>query len=317
MFYINSSCNFKGLKLNHYGKLIIDDSLREVYGVIYSEDSKYFNINLKRVDIKSLYFYGIIINRMIGNIDNCNIQTKMIGVAVGNGKVNITDSIIKSSSTSGIYIGTWKGNIKNSIITVNKDVGVSSDKWDGKIIKSKIYSNLHSGAFLGVSKGIIQDCVIKSKNSYGLEVTKDVKIIHSYISSKKGLKKIHIFKPILSISTVDVITKDYNEKPLSQGYYRITVRNDGCESSNYCYLSFKTMKISKKYYVKPLKSGQETTIKIKFNSKYMTEKMDIKYPKKFTVDCYKQIKQETRSNNEYRIDKKYWVDIRFEPIPDE
>ena len=312
MFNVKSNSSFRGLTLNHHEDTFMD--------VIYSSSRSYIKVNINNVNIRSFGGSVISIYKWVGEVNNCNIYAKASyssGISSTYGKVNITNSKINSDACS-IYIGKWRGNLINSkIISGNKSPGIQSYNWQGNIIGTKIYSNKgqdYGAAYLGLSKGTIKNSVIRlNDTNYALRVTDDVKIIKSSISSITKFKSIYRFRPDLSIkvSPIDYKWRLSHEKGFylpKKGSYKVTIYNTGYKTSKSCYLSFKTMNISKKYYVKSLKSGAKTAIKINFNSKYMTEEMNIKYPKVFKVDCYNKIKEENKWNNEFIIDKWQYID---------
>jgi len=304
MFNVRSNSSFRCLNLNHH-----DVSYPSNY-VIYSNSRSYIKVNLNNVNINILSGSAIEMNRWVGKVNKCNIYSNGSGIFVNYGKVDITNSEITTESHS-VFISIWSGSLVNSTIVSKKDgFALYSDNWKGNIIRiigSKMYSNKDSLGFgavsLGSSKGTIKNSVIRSNSKYALKMTDNVKIIKSSISSKNNLKKIHMFKPDLAVDIYPI--EDYLYLPKKS--YEVSIHNLGYKSSKECYLSFKTMKISKKYYVKPLKPGTKTTIKINFNPKYMTKEMNIKYPKVFKVDCYNKIKEERKDNNIFIIDKRRYI----------
>ncbi len=330
MFYVKNNVNFIGLNLNHHGET------KDINGgskaVIKSTSPNYIKINIKNTNIKTASYNVLCIymNKWIGSISNSNLETQaqyVYAIQTTNGKYNITNSKISTINTA-IFSGQLENIIKNSTIISKNGSAIDCSNWKGKIIKSKIYANgedqgktatnigvrFLAGLNFKLSRGIIENSIIRSKNAIAIKCNDDLKIIKTSLTSKKGFPKIYRYKPDLVISKVypTEYQTPYIPKQAylpKQGMYYVTIANAGYKSSQSCYLSFKTMKIHKKFFVKPLKPNQETTIKIKFNSKYMSEYMNIKYPKIFKVDYYNKIKEEHKYNNVYKIDKSTYVNV--------
>ena len=272
MFNVQTNgITFSGLSLDYNGQ----GTSKIMYGAISAlnastKTNKDFFVKDTIINVNKGYSSGILLGTIYGSIINSTIN-------------------IKGANCFGIRLTKWTGDIINSTIkSTGKDsICVYSGTWSGTVNESKIYNNgsNNSAGFIAInSKGSIINSEIKSKNSYAVMVSDNVKLTNSSLSSKKGLPTVYRYRPDLTI---------YNKINLSKNTYSIRIYNIGQISSKACTVVLKTSKISKKATVKALKPNGYTTIKIKLPSKYVGKK----YSKNIQVDFYKVNKENNKKNN--------------------
>ncbi|MCL2157628.1 MAG: hypothetical protein FWH54_06370 [Methanobrevibacter sp.] len=265
---------FSGLTIDYNG----EGSSKIMYGAISTlnaskSTTKQFTLNNTTINVNKKYSGGILLGTLQGNIINSSIN-------------------LKATNCTGISLTKWTGNLINTTINSKgaDSICVVSETWNGIVNNSKLYNDgttksRYSSGFIAVnSKGSIINSVIKSKNSYAVRVSDNVKVTNSTLSSKKNLTKIYRFRPDLYI---------YNQISLSKKTYSIRIYNIGDINSKACTFQFKAGKVTKKATVKALKPGKYTTVKITIPSKYLGKK----YTKTMKVDIKKVNKENNKKNN--------------------
>jgi len=265
---------FSGLNLNYNGQ----GTSNIMYGAISTLDAskkttKQLLVKDTLITVNKKYTSGILLGTLEGSIINSSIN-------------------IKGANSFGIFLTKWTGDLVNTTIrSSGKDsIGVYSATWNGKVNRSKIYNDgsnkdIFTAGFIAVnSKGSIINSEIKSKNSYAVMVSDNVKVSNSSLSSKKGLPKIYRYRPDLAID---------NQIGISRNTYSFKIHNIGHISSKACTFTLKVGKLTKKATVNALSPGKFTTVKITLPSKYVGKK----YTKSMKVDVNNVNKENNKKNN--------------------
>lgn len=314
MFGIKANnVNFYGLNLHHNGRGNINSY--ETKGVISSQMNSKKRVNLFKTNIYTYqnYVSGINIKKWEGKINKCKISNKgkylSYGVISEECKVSIYNSKINTKTTS-LFLAKWRGNIQNTAILSQNDKTIHSTNWKGILKNNKFYSygknkykkfDKFSNANtvnLGLSKGLISNCILKSKYGCPILTTNNVKIINSKLFSGNGIPKIYRYKPDLIVNTAKFKGNTLN----------IDVRNTGYAASNNCSLSLEiTSKelvsfMKKIIPVKSLNPKSTTMIEIIVPLEYTSDN----YIKWIRVDCYDVIEEESEHFNLFRF-----------PLPDD
>lgn len=265
---------FSGINLDYNGQ----GTSKIMYGAISTLDAskkttKQFLVKDTVINVNKKYASGILLGTLQGNIINSTIN-------------------IKGANSYGISLTKWTGDLINTTIrSSGKDsVCVYSVSWNGKVNESKISNNgshkdIYTAGFISVNSiGSIINSEIKSKNSYAVMVSDNVKITNSSLSSKKGLPNVYRYRPDLIIG---------NEISIAKRTYSFKVYNIGHIKSNACTFTLKVGKITKKATVKALNPSKFTTVKITISSKYLGKK----YTKTIKVDANNVNKENNKKNN--------------------
>jgi len=297
LFITAKNVSLSGLTLNHNG----NGNFQDYSGGEIGNTIQGTHVNIKNTVINTNLKWGVSILIEKGNIVNCTINSKSVGIGVFKWNGSLINSKIYSKEvgisknilypTRGDY---WNGNMINSTI-VSEGKGVHLTIWKGKIINSTIRSNglKSDGINIEYAKGSIQSSKIKSINGYAVKITDTVKITNSSLSSRKGLSKVYKYLPDLKVDKAFI----------SGRIAYISISNIGYSTSKPCYVGIKIGKTLKKVPIKsinPLIPGNNQKNKIN---------VEITLPKKLVnnklktvkVDYYNKIKERNKKNNVFKF----------------
>ena len=309
MFNINSTgVTFSGLTLNHNANGKNKDSR---ISTMEFTGTKTVNIANSNFNLNGNYLSATSFGNWVGNVHNCRINgngvdnfgfttenwngniynsvfimnknnANAIGVlSVWTGSIVNTQIFLKGKQSIGIMASSWQGGLSN--VTINADetdsFGIFVDKWRGTFSKSNIQANQYNS--IGIhsfdSAGTISNCVVSAKGGYAILVSKNVKVISTQASSKKGIANVYFFGPKLKLGVVS--------KKLNSRVYSINVHNIGELRSKSAKLTIFYGKNKKTFKVKAIKSGNFVTVKVVLPAKFATKKY-LKYVRLNYVDVF-------------------------------